>query len=213
MFTITIKNPIHRFFFLFGVLAVLLSLARVILFETPSYVWMNWNLFLALLPLVFAYLFVKNRNKKWLGALLFVAWLFFLPNAPYMITDFIHIANVGPSSLHWFDGLMLFSFAVVGIGSFVYSTFLVHRSLGKKPWFVPVVSLLSGFGIYLGRYLRWNTWDLIHRPGSLFAEVATVVSDPLQNEPMLMMTIVFGLTLFIMYVACEPVLSYEKTNH
>lgn len=206
------KNPAVRFFAVMTALSVMLSLIRVILFETPSYIWMNWNLFLGLLPILFAVLFVRYRKPVWLAVILFAAWLFFLPNAPYMITDFIHIHNVGPTSLHWFDGLMLFCFAVTGMASFVYSTYLVRKPLSNSVWFVPVISLLTGFGIYLGRYVRWNTWDLVSRPGAFFSNIGDIVTAPGSHEPSVMMTFVFGFSLFIVYVAIEPLLQNKQNN-
>ena len=95
-------------------LALVMNLTRFAMTDVQSYVYMNWNLFLAFLPLLFIFLFerVKNIYKK---SFYFLAWLFFLPNAIYMITDLIHLRDVGPDWMLWFDGMMLFSYALIGI--------------------------------------------------------------------------------------------------
>jgi uncharacterized membrane protein len=99
-----------------------------------------------------------------LGAL----WLLFFPNAPYIVTDLIHLRDRSPVPI-WFDAVMLFSFALTGLCLAFVSLLLFHRIVERRRgtpagWIVVVVvSCLTGFGVYLGRYPRWNSWDLVAR--------------------------------------------------
>lgn len=136
--------------------AIILTLIRPMISNTDSYIYMNWNLFLGLLPLVFAGLFSKRIGGKFVSVVWLVLCIGFLPNAPYMITDFIHIADVGPKSILWMDSIMLFAFAWVGMIAWVHSVLLMYKTIRSRS-FVPIISLLTAIGLYLGRYVRFNT--------------------------------------------------------
>ena len=148
---------------------------RVVYAGMTGYVFLLWNLFLAWLPLLFAdavHLFQEHRSRVrfWLFGFL---WLIFFPNAPYIVTDFIHLdpwATVGVP--WWFDFLLISSFAItggmLGLCSLQTISQITSRWFGLFwSWlFMVVVSLLSGFAIYLGRYLRWNSWDVLFNPAA-----------------------------------------------
>ncbi|MGB0925543.1 MAG: DUF1361 domain-containing protein, partial [Minisyncoccia bacterium] len=110
-------------------LALAMNMTRFAMTDVYSYIYMNWNLFLALVPLLFVFFFEKVQNI-YLKALFFFAWLFFLPNAAYIITDLIHLRDVGPEWMLWYDGMMLFVYALLGIVLGVYSTLRIKKSLG-----------------------------------------------------------------------------------
>ena len=184
---------------LIAMLSVGMSLARPYLSNTDSYIYMNWNLFLGLLSLLFAWLFFKKTGGKIFSLVWFILWLGFLPNAPYILTDFIHIADVGPKEILWYDGLMLFGYALVGILSWLHSVNMVYQSISSKI-FIPAVSLLSAFGIYLGRYVRFNTWDVFTKPGEILTTVFDTLRYPLEHEPLLMFTTVFWVFLMLIYL-------------
>jgi len=153
-----------------GWCAVLLNLR----FYWSGHTWfsfMFWNLFLAGIPLGLAVLLTKI--ERWRFAMpLIASWLLFFPNAPYVLTDLLHLKERGGVPL-WFDLLMLLSFALVSLWMGFQSLHLVQVWITRKTtpfvaWsFVGSSLLLSGFGIYLGRFLRWNSWDIINRPGAL----------------------------------------------
>lgn len=172
--------------------AVIMNMLRLFITEVPSYIWMNWNVFLAMLPLAFVWLFEK-MHKKYLKAVCFLGWLFFLPNAPYMVTDLIHLRNVGPEWMLWFDGMMIFSYTIIGVAVFAYSLLKMSHmftSMRARHWFMAGVSVLSAFGIYLGRYIRWNTWDIVTRPIHLFNDIVRILSEH-HSEPVFILTMVF----------------------
>jgi len=153
--------------------------------------WLIWNLFLAWLPMLGALaaynLHGLSTRLRWLPVLGFAAlWLLFLPNAPYLITDIIHLKPYAPIPL-WYDLITLVAFAWTGSFLGLVSLFLmqelVRRTIGQlASWlFVAGVLLLNGFGIYFGRFLRWNSWDVIYRPTHLLAELATGFWHPREH--------------------------------
>ncbi|MCU0429101.1 MAG: DUF1361 domain-containing protein [Cytophagaceae bacterium] len=144
-----------------------LLLYRISYSNSWYYVFLLWNLFLAMVPLFISWL-LPYVSKRWYLGLCFI-WVLFLPNAPYLITDIIHLKSRSSIPL-WYDALLLFSFALAGIWMWVRSIErwaqacqidLLHR------WMVPVLfglNALIGYGIFMGRILRFNSWDLFVRP-------------------------------------------------
>ncbi|GAA4408404.1 hypothetical protein GCM10023187_30200 [Nibrella viscosa] len=167
---------------------------------------LTWNLALAWFPLGIM-LVLRDLTKaqvanRWLVGSALAGWLVFLPNAPYIITDLFHIRSVGESLL-WFDTLTLFLFALTGLLAGLYATLLVHRLLNDMTqpalaWLVVLTAQgLAGFGIYLGRYGRWNSWDVLTHPGSLLKAIGYAMRDPM----VLTLTLTYGVTLACLYVA------------
>ncbi|HSO28007.1 MAG TPA: DUF1361 domain-containing protein [Anaerolineales bacterium] len=169
-----------------------------------------WNLFLAWLPYFFslaaALLYRLSPRYAWLliplpGFL----WLIFFPNAPYIVTDFLHLEQ-RPYVPLWYDILLISSFAWTGIFLAVASLrmmqILVRAYLGNVvSWFFVAFALgLSALGIYLGRFQRWNSWDLLFHPGKILADVTVRVINPLDNLRFVGFTALFTLFLLICYL-------------
>jgi uncharacterized membrane protein len=150
----------------------------------PYYRFLLWNLFLAWIPLVCAaaaYARARRRMDAVVVALLLL-WLLFFPNAPYLLTDFIHVGE-RPSVPLWYDALMLSSFAwtglLLGFASLYLVQLIARSALGALwSWIVVCLALaLASFGVYLGRFVRFNSWDALLRP----RRVAHVISHQLEN--------------------------------
>ena len=165
------------------------------------YRFLVWNLILAWVPLGFA-VAAYSRARRQVDALvwvLLVPWLLFFPNAPYLLTDFIHLGE-GPAPL-WYDALMLSAFAWTGLLLGFVSVYLVQqvaaRMLGPAAgWLTAVGALgLSGLGIYLGRHVRLNSWDLLLQPQGVVADVL----DGLTTLRMLGMSLVMATFLTVAY--------------
>lgn len=197
-----------RAILLVSVIAGIMSLVRFVLAGHESYLWLNWNLLLALLPIGFAWLSLAFK-KKWIASLMVFLWLGFLPNAPYLITDFIHLDVVGPDSLLWYDGMMIFMYSVAGVAAWVLSLKMVVRKYQWKSWVVWFIALLTGFGVYLGRYIRFNTWDIITNPGSLLSTIGEVIILPQLHRPVISMTLVFAVALVALYTAFGYITKHE----
>lgn len=186
--------------------SLILFMVRMLAGDSVRYWFLNWNLLLAWLPLVFALILrvrlLANSWLTWQSLLLTGLWLGFLPNSFYIVSDFIHLHVSGEVSL-LYDIVLFISFTWNGFILGFSSLYLVHKELLKKVHrrdahlLVGVVLLLCGFAIYLGRYLRWNTWDVLVNPAGLLFDV----SDRLINlQPqMFTTTLMFFVLLASMY--------------
>jgi uncharacterized membrane protein len=148
------------------------------------FAFLVWNLVLAWIPFVLA-LGVYAAARREAGAAtvgLGVLWLLFFPNAPYLLTDFIHLQESGTTPL-WYDALMLASFAwtglLLGFGSLYLMQIVWRRAVGPLWAWVGVIGTLAlaSFGVYLGRFLRFNSWDALVRPRG----IAHVIVHDLEN--------------------------------
>ncbi len=149
-----------------------------------------------------------KMDSKFLMILLGSIWLAFYPNAPYIITDLFHLkARAGVPI--WFDVIVLTSFLFSGLLAGFLSLQIVHHFVEKSKgvsigWlFVTVVSFLSGFGIYIGRYLRWNSWDVIDDLQPLLLELWTHLSQPLVHPRTYGVTVLFGVFLLLGYTVLQ----------
>ena len=173
-------------------------------FEDVPYLW---NLFLAWIPFGLA-LLIYDRHRRGARlvqlAALGLLWLLFFPNAPYIVTDFRYLTDMTGKAF-WFEGLLIGTAAVTGLLLGFMSLYLiqaiVRRVAGTRyAWlFVLVALALSSVGVYLGRVLRWNSWDVFVRPGALLGELAGVLVDPLAHPRPIAITILFTSFLLASY--------------
>jgi uncharacterized membrane protein len=178
-----------------------------------------WNLFLAWLPLVVVTLLAGYlRSKSWrsrTALFLTAVWLIFLPNSFYIISDLVHVGAAVQTSL-LFDAVLLFSFSFTGLMLGVASLYAMHRLLltRRKPleaWgIISGVVLLCSFAIYLGRYLRWNSWDIIFSPLGLLFDVSERLTSPARHEQTFGTTILFFGLIMVIYAAAWQLLAPPK---
>ncbi len=210
-------SGLHRFFLSQSlyplILASFLSMVLFILRVLYSHVWhyanLPWNLFLAWLPYVFSFLAASWQRwfpKGWLMLpFLAILWLIFFPNAPYIVTDFYHLVYRPPVPL-WFDIGLIACFAFAGcflaVTSLRTMQELVEMYLGRWiGWLFVLISLvLSGFGIYLGRFVRFNSWDLFSNPRSVLREVAVRLANPQDHLRFVGFTLMFTAILLVFYL-------------
>ncbi len=166
-----------------------------------------WNLFLAVVPLLWSLAFrsASTRKRPVLAAVFFLLWLLFLPNAPYLLTDLIHL-HPSPDVPLWYLLAVLMSCAgagtILGYFSLIHVQTVMEQKYGNKiGWTVAVCSLmLCSFGIYLGRCLHRNSWDVFTHPVQLLGTIVNQFLHPgLQPHP-LAVTLVFGISLLIGYL-------------
>jgi uncharacterized membrane protein len=189
-------------------LCLALELLRESLYGTDTYRFLVWNLVLAWIPLLLGLLiYLRSRHG---GSLLELApiialWLLFLPNAPYIVTDFIHLDAASGARL-WLDGAILVAFAGTGLGIGLVSVYLVHALVHHRRgvlagWFTVMLVLGSAStGIFLGRFMRWNSWDVIVRPGERLGDLVPRLSDPSAVARAVGITLVLTLLLTSAYV-------------
>jgi uncharacterized membrane protein len=195
------------------VLSTLLGFAifagRVYLSRNSTYAFLIWNLFLAWIPYVcslLAVLLFQNRTRtRWLAIVPALLWLIFLPNAPYIITDIVHLRERNPVPF-WYDIGLFITFAwtglFLGVVSLSAMQTLVRRVFGSiMSWlFVFGAAGLSGLGIYMGRYLNWNSWDLLINPDDVVLDMAQRVIHPLHNLQAWGVSLMFAALLLVCYL-------------
>jgi uncharacterized membrane protein len=175
---------------------------------TDGYRFLIWNLELAWAPFLLALAFYDGHRRGvrrvWLG-LLAGLWLLFLPNAPYMVTDLVHLGRI-PGAPLWYDGGMVAAFAAVGLLLGLASIFLVHavalRALGPVVgWLalVPVLALCS-LGVFLGRFERLNSWDALADPVRLARLAGDHLADPLASRRALAAVAAYAVFLAVAYL-------------
>lgn len=208
--TPTLLASVYREFlvvmlFLTAFTSVLLLL-RFSLTGSVRYAFLMWNLVLAWVSSIATFWLSRHvsRPTTWLTILTLILWLLFLPNAFYIVSDLIHLQSTGEVSI-LFDAVLVFTFSVVGFLLGLASLGVVHywlwRRIGEKGSALVVTSviLLCSFAIYLGRYLRWNSWDIITNPLGLLIDVSQRVIYPLDNPRTISTTFLFFMLIGTTY--------------
>lgn len=181
---------------------------------SSRYAWMIVpNLLLAWIPMIAA-LFLERRGGLLRTALLGAVWLFFLPNAPYLVTDLVHLGREVHRTLVYFDAAMLTLFGFVGLYLGAASLQLVHRQVAARwgAWtgwaFAAGVTGLSSLGIYLGRVERWNSWDLVWAPHRIIQSALKVFSEP----RVALFVLTMALLQIVMYIVFRETTSFAGSE-
>lgn len=191
-----------------SLVSVLLYVGRTVHYQDNWYWFLNWNLFLAWIPLLIAWKLVKwldnNLWVSWQGMGLSLLWLLFLPNSFYISSDIIHLL-IPKSGNALYDTVMLLSFSINGFILGFLSLVLIHRQLVKRikrvnaHILISAILLLCSFAIYLGRYLRWNTWDVLINPAGLLFDVSDRIINPISHPQTFVTTLSFFVLLGSIY--------------
>lgn len=186
---LSVSGTIHQWLLVSSCFSCFLLLIRIVVTRSPAYIFLPWNLFLAFIPYWITWWMTRNagiiENKLKLLAALAV-WLLFIPNSFYIITDLFHLTGIR-SAPQWFDLLLIFSFAWNGILCGIISLrrveiiLVVIRGKGFSLFVIFIVMWLNAFGVYIGRFLRYNSWDIITDPFSLAGDITTMVFHPFDN--------------------------------
>ncbi|MDO8998972.1 MAG: DUF1361 domain-containing protein [Bacteroidota bacterium] len=181
-----------------------LLVIRIVRTEQFSYVFLTWNLFLAFIP----YLLIKKfkaKQNRFVQISLVAGTILFLPNAPYILTDLFHLRERIAAPM-WFDLILILSFAFLGMVFFVlsvnkllsiFNTLFASRLITSALKFL--IMLSSSYGIYLGRYLRLNSWDVISSPIYLVRKMFFSVFDGNCNKETFSVTITFTIFLYLVF--------------
>ena len=204
------KTEVQQLLLVSCLFSISLSFIRVLYTKELLFLSLIWNLFLAFVPLAVTTLLVEKSS--WKGnnvrfSLVFVIWLFFIPNSFYIITDLFHLEQRMNVPL-WYDLALIFSFAWNGLLLGILSVRQMEKIVQSK-WslpehvFVYPVMFLNAFGIYLGRYLRYNSWDIVSNPLDLADDVVNLFFHPLRNRFEWSMIFCFSIFMTLFYLTVK----------
>jgi uncharacterized membrane protein len=192
-----------------SIVSATLYLAGVWGIHEHDFAYMLWNLFLAWLALATT-LFLERTLQRthwssWYALGVTLVWVLFLPNTFYMITDFIHVQELARAEV--LGGIFMFtSFIFNGVLLGIISVSIVHRELLKRvsdrsAWFtIGLVLLLCSFAMYIGRVLRWNSWDILINPSSLLFDVTDRLLNAADHPRMFATTLSFFALISSVYL-------------
>lgn len=210
----------NQVLFLSAIFSLALSLARLVYLQNVAYLFLVWNLFLAFIPFFISEFVLLKKGRPLFTVSLATVCIAFLPNAPYMLTDLFHLRfHSGPGI--WYDTLLISSYAWVGLMLFFKT--LQNLNCRVENTLQPLLRLalllglifMCAFGIYLGRYLRFNSWDVLGSPVYLFREIFRHFIHPLGHARAWGMTLSYGVFLSLAYFSfCPPrrVLFFSKDS-
>ncbi len=195
-----------------------ISIFRADYTNSRMFLFLNWNLFLAGIPWALSTLSVLypslGKDKRTTFIIL-TAWLLFFPNAPYILTDLFHLKHNLAMPI-WFDLVLVLSFAWTGLLFGILSLLDIEKNLRNfmsARWtslLIVAILFVSSFGVYIGRYLRWNSWDVLQSPFALFYDLSDRIIHPFAHPRTWGMTILFGLLLNMIFWSLKLLL--QKRN-
>ena len=171
---------------------------------TTDYHFYGWNTFLAAIPYLISTQLLKIKKMNVLAIALLILWLLFFPNAPYIITDLFHYEEKFPIP-YWYDLVLVISSAWNGLILGIVSLLNVEKFISRfwKPFWVSVCEiasvLLCGYGVFIGRFLRFNSWDVVTDPKMLIYNSARHVLLPQQYSKLWVFTLLFAMLVGIIY--------------
>lgn len=178
--------------------------------DSHEYRFLVFNLNLAWMPLILSTIIYASQSlPKPLNLLIALGgalvWLFFLPNAPYMLTDFENLLKNNDAPI-WYDVLMIAWFAWTALLVGIYSIFQMQELVTKyfgavTGWlFTGGIVILSSLGVYLGRFLRWYSWDILRRPEKIVTNIFEHLASPQNQQNFFLYTGLLSLLSLAVYV-------------
>ncbi|MEI7810304.1 MAG: DUF1361 domain-containing protein [bacterium] len=204
---------------IFVILVIVLVFGFTVWYDSSYFIYLIWNVFLAFLPYLLSANLLKYSNKEKINKIVLifglVFWLLLFPNAPYLASDIIHL-GINPLVPAWLDIFLLFSCAWIGMYLGIYSLFHIEKILlsfwnkNKTNIAMVLIILLSSFGIYLGRFLRWNSWDIFFQPKLILNDIANIFYKPVSHLDAYITTIIFFIFITASYYSWKYV---NKMTH
>lgn len=186
-----------------------------------AYRFLIWNLILAWIPLACAAVLRElHRRRRRIWPLLMgvgFVWLLFLPNSPYIVTDMLHLASKDSVPM-WYDVILIFAFAWNGLLLGFVSVYFVQQIITERVgavsgWLMVVgVLALSSFGIYVGRFLRWNSWDVFSNPQGLMSELGHEIAHPFDHARMVAVTGLLSMFLLMDYLILMSLMHVHRVQ-
>ncbi|MEM9143715.1 MAG: DUF1361 domain-containing protein [Bacteroidota bacterium] len=212
----TLSPNIHKSLLLATAFCLVTLSIRVWLTHSLFYSFLVWNLFLAAVPYCITQAWKYSvfwRKHSAMQLFLFCSWLLFLPNSPYIITDLVHLHNEH-SILVWLDLFLVFVFALLGLLFGLLSLMDMHDfiqiRLSRKATAlaIAVLCFLCGYGVYLGRFLRFNSWDILTKPLFLAQQIVQSLVEP----KVLAMSLAFGGLFWVFFLVFRSFWAFSKDS-
>jgi uncharacterized membrane protein len=192
--------------------SLLLVMTRIVYTGSLTFIFLTWNLFLAFIPYAISSFLQANHGwvkSKWKFIPAFAAWLLFIPNSFYIITDLFHL---GISQVPiWFELALLLSFAWNGLLLGILSVRQIEKIM-QSIWpnmseffFLFPIMFLNSLGIYIGRFLRFNSWDVISNPFDLAGHISYLVLHPLAAKPAWAMICCYSVLMTFIYITIKKI--------
>ncbi len=204
-----LKDQLFYPVLLSSLLAVAFFAVRALWSDSFLHKFLMWNLFLAWIPFLcgmgMAVLY-KRRAAAWQYIVPLIVWLLFFPNAAYLVTDLYNLTDMPPVPF-WYDVGFFATLAWTGLLLAVAALQIVQRMVKQSfgviwSWIVVMIVVgLNGVGIYLGRFLRWNSWDVITDPFAIVQDAIMPFLHPIAYRQPVAIIIVFSAMLFVFYVS------------
>lgn len=204
----SLRSEIDKLLIFSSLFSIVLAFVRVAYTGQLLFLSLIWNLFLAFVPFALTTFLIQRPHlikDKWKLSLVSIAWLLFIPNSFYIITDLFHLQKRFLIPL-WFDLALIFSFVWNGLLFGILSVRQMEKIWSLKwRWseflFIYPVMLLNAIGIYIGRYLRYNTWDIISDPFDLSEDILYLIIHPIRNRFDWSMIFCFSVFMTILYLS------------
>lgn len=207
------KSEVERTLLLSCLFSLALLAARIWHTGHGSFIFLGWNLFLAFVPYVVSKKLMQQVS--WIQsspkfAFAFVVWLLFIPNSFYIITDLFHLHQTTAIPL-WADLALILSFAWNGLLLGILSVRQMEKlvtakwKLANDAFFIYPIMFLNAFGVYVGRFLRFNSWDVVSNPFGLAQDIAYLLFHPIRNRFDWSMILCYAIFMTLIYTAIKRI--------
>jgi len=210
---IAFKSEIDRLLLLSVLFSTFLLVARVFYTGSSYFLSLEWNLFLAFVPYYLSGWLHRKPERitnKWTLSLVLAVWILFIPNSFYIITDLFHLGETGHVPL-WYDLLLLLSFAWNGLMMGILSVRQMEKIMQvyyfnkHELLFIYPVMWLNALGVFIGRYWRFNSWDVVTNPFRLILDILDLIMHPLTYKNAFGMIFCFSVFMTLLYLTIKRV--------
>jgi uncharacterized membrane protein len=208
-----LKSEINRLLMVSVAFGMALLLARIVYTGQLMFSFLVWNLFLAFIPYLISYTLTQRPSwieNKWIFSAIVLVWLVFVPNSFYILTDLFHLTQREEAPI-WFDLILITTFAwnalLMGILSVRNMECIIQPMwLYRRPWlFIYPVMWLNALGVYIGRFMRFNSWDVISNPFHLVRDIAKLHVYPMEYKGAWGMVVCFSVFFTIVYLTIKKI--------
>lgn len=198
------RRQIDRMLALSMLFSLLMVTARVVITGQLTFISLSWNLFLAWIPYALTCWMPAICKSRWSFAALFCLWLLFVPNSFYILTDLFHLGSQNNVPL-WYDLALINSFAWNGLLLGVLSVRKMEKLVQTKQelLFIYPIMFLNALGVYIGRYYRYNSWDVVTNPFALLKDILHIIINPIQHKDVWGMTICYSVFMTLVYLTLK----------